>query len=389
MELLLILIYVAICIVIFKIFSIPVNEWSLSTAVLGGIFGIALLLLTMNYNHPFTTNARIYFSVTPILPTVKGRVVEVPVQTNAPLKAGDVLFRIDPKPFQYVVDGNKAALAEAEQNVDQLKAALDQATATAEKVNSQLQLSQQNYDRQAQLFEKSVIAQAALDTATRNLESSKQSLAAAKAEQERARLAYTSEIEGVNTTVARRRAELAEAQFNLDQTTTRAAGPGFVTQVSLRPGMYVIPTQLRTAMLFVNTDKSDQELGAAFDQNAIQRVVAGNDAEVAFDAVPGRVFKAKVRTVVDAIAAGQLATTPTLIEPETRTTAGRALAIIDVTDDVSNYQIPLGATAQVAIYTEHWHHLSLLRKILLRMRSWENYVFLEGHGGGGGGGSGH
>jgi multidrug resistance efflux pump len=389
MELLLILIYVAICIVIFKIFSIPVNEWSLSTAVLGGIFGIALLLLTMNYNHPFTTNARIYFSVTPILPTVKGRVVEVPVQSNAPLKAGDVLFRIDPKPFQYVVDGNKAALAEAEQNVDQLKAALDQATATAEKVNSQLQLSQQNYDRQAQLFEKSVIAQAALDTATRNLESSKQSLAAAKAEQERARLAYTSEIEGVNTTVARRRAELAEAQFNLDQTTTRAAGPGFVTQVSLRPGMYVIPTQLRTAMLFVNTDKSDQELGAAFDQNAIQRVVAGNDAEVAFDAVPGRVFKAKVRTVVDAIAAGQLATTPTLIEPETRTTAGRALAIIDVTDDVSNYQIPLGATAQVAIYTEHWHHLSLLRKILLRMRSWENYVFLEGHGGGGGGGSGH
>jgi len=44
-----------------------------------------------------------------------------------------------------------------------------------------------------------------------------------------------------------------------------------------------------------------------------------------------------------------------------------------------DYQIPLGATAQVAIYTEHWHHLSLLRKVLLRMRSWQNYVFLEGH----------
>jgi hypothetical protein len=56
-----------------------------------------------------------------------------------------------------------------------------------------------------------------------------------------------------------------------------------------------------------------------------------------------------VRSVVDAIAAGQLATSPTLIEPETRTTAGRALAIIDVTDDMSDYQIPLGATAQVAI----------------------------------------
>jgi multidrug resistance efflux pump len=385
MELLLILIYVSICIVIFKLFSIPVNQWSLSTAVLGGIFGITLLLLIMNYNHPFTTNARIYFPVTPILATVKGRVVEVPVQANTPLKEGDVLFRIDPKPFQYVVDAKKAALAEADQLVDQLKASLDQATAAVGKADAQLQLTQQNYDRQAELFAKDVVARAILDTATRNLDAAKQTLAGAKAEEERARLAFKSEIGGVNTTVATRRAELADAEFDLDQTTTRAAGPGFVTQVSLRPGMYLIPAQLRTAMLFVNTAKRDQELGAAFDQNAMQRVVAGSDAEVAFDAVPGRVFKAKVRSVVDAIAAGQLISALTLIEPETRTTAGRAVTIIDVTDDVSDYQIPLGATAQVAIYTEHWHHLSLLRKILLRMRSWQNYVFLEGHGGGGSG----
>ena len=169
MELLLVLIYVSICIVIFKIFMIPINQWSLSTAVLGGIVGIALLLLTMNYNHPFTTNARIYFPVTPILATVKGRVVEVPVQSNTPLKEGDVLFRVDPKPFQYVVDGKKAALAEAEQNVDQLKASLDQATAAVGKADAQLQLAQQNYDRQAELFAKDVIARATLDTDTRNL----------------------------------------------------------------------------------------------------------------------------------------------------------------------------------------------------------------------------
>jgi multidrug resistance efflux pump len=385
-EILLVLIYVSICVVIFKLFRIPVNQWSLSTAALGGIFGIVLLLLTMNYNHPFTNNARIYFPLTPILPTVKGRVVEVPVRANTPLKEGDVLFRIDPKPFQYVVDEKKAALADAEQQVDQLKASLDQATAAAGRADAQLQLAQQNYDRQNELFQKNVIAKATLDTYTRNLDAAKQTLAAAQAEQERARLAYTANVGGVNTTVAQRRAELADAQFDLDQTTIRAAGPGFVTQVSLRPGMYVVPAQFRTAMVFVNTGKRDQELGAAFDQNALQRVNAGDDAEVAFDAVPGRVFKAKVRSVVPAIAAGQLSTSPSLIEPETRTAAGRAVAIIDVTDDMSDYQIPLGSKAQVAIYTEHWHHLSLLRKILLRMRSWQNYIFLEGHDGGGGGG---
>ena len=379
MELLLALIYVSFCVVIFKIFKIPVNQWSLSTAVLGGIIGIFLLLLVMNYNHPFTANARIYFAVTPILPTVKGRVVEVPVQANAPLKEGDVLFRIDPKPFEYVVAEKKAALAEAEQNVKQLKASFDQAAAQAERANAQLQLAEQNYDRQAQLFKANVVAQATLDTAARNLDASKQSFAAAKAEEERARLAYTSNIGGVNTAVAKLRAELADAEFDLEQTTTRAAGPGFVTQVSLRPGMYAIPAQLRTSMFFVNTGPQDRELGAAFQQNSLQRVKAGDDAEVAFDAVPGRVFKGKVRTVVDAISTGQLGTTVGLIEPETRTTAGRAVAIIDVSDEMRDYQIPLGATAQVAIYTEHWHHLSLLRKVLLRMRSWQNYVFLEGH----------
>src|SRR5436305_7209811 len=195
MELLLILIYVSICYVVFKVFRIPINQWSLATAALGGIVGIALLLLIMNYNHPFTKNARIYFSVTPVLPTVRGRIIEVPVKENAPLKEGDVLFRIDPKPFEYVVEQKKAALAEAEQNVRQLKASLDQAAAATEQANAQFTLAQQNYDRQAELFEKRVIAQATLDTFTRNLETARQSLAGARAEEERARLAYSSNFQ--------------------------------------------------------------------------------------------------------------------------------------------------------------------------------------------------
>jgi multidrug resistance efflux pump len=111
MELLLILIYTAICYVIFKLFRIPVNQWSLSTAVLGGILGITSLLLLMNYNHPFTKNARIYFTVTPILPGVKGRVTEVTAKPNEPLKAGDGLFAIDPRPYQYLGCGPNKTVA--------------------------------------------------------------------------------------------------------------------------------------------------------------------------------------------------------------------------------------------------------------------------------------
>jgi multidrug resistance efflux pump len=384
MELLLIATYTAICYAVFKIFRIPVNKWTVPTAVLGGIFMIAAILLVMNYNHPFTATARIYFATTPILPSVKGRVIEVPVKPNTPLKEGDVLFRLDPRPYQYVVDQRKAMLAEAEQTVKQLKAALDKAEAAVERVKSQVSLAQIEYDRQSTLVEKKVVAQTVLDVATRNLDAAKQAFSESEAAAESARLAYESEIGGVNTTVARLQAELSDAQYDLDQTVMRAPGPGYVTQMALRPGMYVIPAPLRPVMVFIHTD--DRQLAAGFQQNALQRVRTGDEAEVAFDGIPGRVFKGNVKYVLDAIATGQLQATGVLQDMGGDIPGGRAVALIDIDEDTSGYNIPGGAEAQVAVYTPFAHHFAIIRRILLRMRSWQNFVFLEGHGGGGGGG---
>src|SRR5262249_10251266 len=152
--------------------------------------------------------------------------------------------------------------------------------------------------------------------------------------------------------------ELGDAEYDLAQTTTRALSRGFVTQVALRPGMYTVPIPLRPAMVFVHTDARDRVLTAAFQQNALQRVKAGDEAEVAFAGVPGRVFKAKVRHVVDAIATGQLQPSGSLQDAGEHAAEGRALAIIDLEEDVSDYQIPAGSTAEVAIYTEHAHHVA-------------------------------
>jgi len=379
MEILLTLTYVAICYATFKLFRIPVNQWTLATAALGGIFGLSLLFITMAYNHPFSTNARIYFTVTPILPAVRGRVIEVPVEdrTNQRLQAGDVLFKIDPKPYEYTVAEKRAGLADAEANVAQLKASVDQAAAATGKAKAQLELAQENYDRQATLFQKNVVAQATLDTATRNLDAAKQTVSEAVAAEDRARQAYGATVGGEHTVIVRLRNELADAQFNLDQTTVRAPGSGFVTELALRPGVYAVPIPLRPAMVFVNDEPRDRALAAAFQQNALQRVRAGDEAEVLFKGIPGRVFKAKVRLVIDAIAGGQLQTTGTLVNVGGPLAGDRALALLDIIDDTSAYQIPLGAAGEAAIYTDHFHDLSLLRKILLRMRSWQNYVFFE------------
>jgi multidrug resistance efflux pump len=379
MEILLTLTYVALCYAVFKLFRIPVNQWTLATAALGGIFGLSLLFITMAYNHPFSTNARIYFTVTPVLAGIRGRVIEVPVEdkTNQHIEAGEVLFKIDPKPYEYVVAEKRAGLADAEASVAELKASVDQATASAEKVRAERDLAQSNYERQKELFDKNVVAQATLDTATRNRDAANQALAAAVAAQDRARQAYGATVDGEHSAIVRLRNELADAEYNLNETVVRAPTGGFVTEVSLRPGMFVGATTARPLMIFVNDSQKDRALAAAFQQNALQRVKAGDEAEVLFKGIPGRVFKAKVRLVIDAIAAGQLQATGTLLEIRSALPGDRALAVLDIVDDVSGYQIPLGSAGEAAIYTEHVHELSLLRKILLRMRSWQNYAFFE------------
>jgi multidrug resistance efflux pump len=370
MALLLLLAYGAVCVVIFKILHVKVSKWSITSAGIGGIMIVGGLLLAMNYNHPFTTDARLYFYTTPIVPEVKGLVVDVPVKPNVALKQGDVLFKIDPRPYQYVVDQKKAALAEAQQNVKELKAALDQASAGVEKAKAQVALSQQTYDRQAQLLKTGTAAQAAVDTAQRNLDAANQTLNQAEAAEQRARLAYTSEIGGVNTTVARLAADLRDAEYDLDQTTPRAPTNGYVTQLFLRPGMMAGSAP---AMIFIHAD--DRVFAAAFPQTVVQRLRRGEEAEIAFDAIPGRVFKGTVDVLIDAVSQGQLQASGTLLNPEDRAkTPGLALVRINLVDDLSPYRLPAGATAQVAVYSDHWRPVAIIRRILLRMKSWLNYV---------------
>ncbi|PSU54648.1 hypothetical protein C9I90_19555, partial [Photobacterium aphoticum] len=130
MDLLLILTYAALCIAIFKIFNIPLNKWTVPTAVLGGVILVGTLILLMNYNHPYTTQGGQVFVTTPIVPGVRGKVIEVPVEPNTLIKKGEVLFKIDPTPFEAQVALQQAALAEAQQTVLGLEASYKAAQAT-------------------------------------------------------------------------------------------------------------------------------------------------------------------------------------------------------------------------------------------------------------------
>jgi multidrug resistance efflux pump len=377
MDLLLILTYAAFAYAIFRVFKIPVNGYSLLTAALGGIALLSALLLGMNYNHPFTSEARFYFNTTPIVPGVSGVVTEVPVKGNTHIKTGEVLFRIDPAPFENAVKAKEAVLADAVQTTHQLRATADAAQKKLESALADRDGALDVYERSKKLIAEGVIAQIQFEKTKNNYNAAEATAQSAKSEADRALLQAEAVVKGVNTDVARLQAELDTAKFNLEQSVVRAPTDGMVQQNFLRPGMYAASLPLRPVMIFLHDEKP--KFAAAFLQNSAQRIEQGSEAEFILPAVPGRFFKGKVVVGGAYIPQGQLQPSGNLVDPEQIKGEGRILVVIEPAEDLSKYLIVPGSTAQVAVYTHHMKHLAILRKVLLRMKSWTNFIFGDGH----------
>ena len=342
MDLLLILTYTALCVAIFKIFRIPLNQWTVPTAALGGVILIGTLIMLMNYNHPYSEMARNYYLSTPIVPLVKGRVVEVPVQANQPVKKGDVLFRLDDEPFKLKVESLTARL---NANKDQLKS-----------IDARLRSAKLDRDRASDLMRRGVGKQRDLDVTQASVDE-----IAAQMDQQRAMLEDL-------------QAQLDEAKYQLAQTVVYAPSDGHVVQLALRPGMIATPFMYRPVMTFIHKDETAYV--GWFWQNSMQRLAVGDEAEVVIDGIPGKIFKGKVTAVIPAIAAGNVQANAMLLDQTSAIRPGRMPVLISITDpEWAKYQVIAGASGQAAVYTEYFHHVSVMRKVLLRMASWMNYIF--------------
>ncbi|WP_417214550.1 HlyD family secretion protein [Alcanivorax sp.] len=374
METLLLLTYAAICIFIFKVFKVPLTKWTVPTAVLGGIILVGGLMLLMNYNHPFTNKVRQVYVVTPLVSEVRARVLEVPVKANTRVKQGEPLVVLDSTRFEarvaqleaqladmgQLAQGNVAAVAQARANVAQATAKRDQAVRTLRRYEGALSaFSKQQIDTQR---ERVVATNADLDATKAAL---------AKAETE-----LSGEVDGDDLSVAAVKAQLEEARFNLENTIIRAPTDGFVTQLAVLPGMMAVPLPLKPLANFV----SDQErrFVAAFRQQSLLRLKPGYEAELTFTSLPGQVFNAKLIEVLPTIAESQLAAGQQLVGGEAfQRMDNETLTVIEIEKSDAVDSLPLGVSAQAAVYSDHVHHVAVMRQILLRMMSWQHYLYLD------------
>lgn len=318
MDILLVLTYAAVCIAVFKLFKVPVNKWTVPTAVLGGVVLVGSLIVVMNYNHPYSEISRSYFVTVPIVPQVSGQVIEVTDRVNEVLEQGDVLLKLDPVPFE-------AKVAELEADLEQAKVDL----VRAKKLAASSALALRDRD-QAQL--------------------------------------KVDELEP----------RLISARWQLDNTIVHAPSRGYVTQVAVRPGVMAASLPLRPVMVFIPAE--ERMVVGWFRQNSLLRLKQGYEAEVAFDSIPGKIFTARVTEVLPAIAEGQVPAGGLLMDGASlkNRVPGRVAVKIEIIDSqFDEYQsiLPGGAFGQIAVYSDHMHHVAIMRKVLLRMASWMNYLF--------------
>ncbi|ENO1789739.1 hypothetical protein ACA870_004454, partial [Vibrio vulnificus] len=132
---------------------------------------------------------------------------------------------------------------------------------------------------------------------------------------------------------------------------------------------------LAPVMTFVHSE--EKIYTAAFRQNSLQRLQPGFEAEFMFRALPGKVFKGEVIEVLPAIGESQFQARGALLGTEALRTSGRVFATLRITDDLSVYHLPMGTAVEVAVYSDSFTHVSIMRKVLIRMKSWQNYLYLD------------
>jgi len=246
-----------------------------------------------------TDNAYVKQDIVSIAGEVNGLIVAVNVRENQQVKAGDVLFRIDPSSFDVAIRQADAQIAAAQANVTALSADVGANAANIAGARDDLALAEAQYAREKALLDRGFNTRARMDEAVHAVAAARDRLASVGAEVEKARaqLATGAQVPGLNPQVAAAQAMRAKAALDLSRTVVRAPVSGRVTQVNrLQIGQMVFTG---VPMLSI-VREGGARVEANFKETDLARMRQGQPAEVKLDAYPGL----KLKGHVDSIGAG-------------------------------------------------------------------------------------
>jgi len=324
---LLIISYSALYILLFnKLGLLKKTAGNISAFAGVGVVMIGAIVFMWYTFSPMSVDARMFRYIIPIVPNVRGEVVDVPVQPLEQLSAGDILFKIDPEPFEIAVR---------------------QLEAQVKRYEAEKRLAEVNVERAQKLLKVQAAAQVDLDIWTANKD------------------AAVAAIEGAE-------AQLDNAKWQLQETTVTAPADGYVVNLQLRPGNVVTTIPAASPLAFVSNEVN--AVLASFSQSSIRKIALGDATEVVFNNIPGEVFPGTVARIIaigsqsQLVASGQL---PTLSGQPVNDRWG---VMIELDDEQAATAIAQGAGGTVAVYTQKGKPVHMISKVALRMNAWLAYL---------------
>jgi membrane fusion protein (multidrug efflux system) len=238
-----------------------------------------------------------------VTPDVSGLVSSVSVHEGQAVNAGDLLFQLDPLPFRIALDSANANLRETALTIDSMKADYQVMLSNVAAQQAQVALDQVTNDRYAALVKGDNVSRALYDQArfTLQLDKSKLTSLQHQTEVQLAKLGGNPDIPVSEHPLYRQaKAQVDEAQRQLDHTSVRAPFSGIVTQVdALQPGTYVVSqTAALTgtgAIALVSTDQT--WVTAQMKETDLTYVKPGNHVAVSVDTYPGKLWSGTVQAL--------------------------------------------------------------------------------------------
>ena len=393
MELLLLLIYSFFAwLVFFKFKWLP---WNITTQVITitiPVIAIAILILVLNIVAPSSSDVRVINYVVQIVPRVAGRIIEVPVEPDRPVKKGAVLFRIDPILYQADVDALEAQrealvaqLGSTQAYARELDEQLRNARGTRVAIASKVELARKRLAQTQELAAAGAGSQFDFEQAQADLGSLEGELAAAQAAesqvtQKLSARSADNELQDVAKTrasIEQVDAQLDAARWKLAETTVVAPSNGTVVNLQLREGSAVTAFPIAPAMSFV---EDEQWVLALFRQNELRNIKPGQEAEIALKTHPNRIIKCKVDSIIWASGTGQLPISGVIPNQMTQPMPPGYFAVRLLPEGKDRELfLAAGAAGVGAVYTDHGEMVHIVRKVFLRISTKLDWLVLKVH----------
>lgn len=320
-------------------------RWGITTCAMLAITLITLLF----YFHPMTSAASSFFRTVTILSESGGRVVEVYVENNEDVKAGDPIFRMDSSSQEAAVTTARSQLAELDAAFALAEADLAGAVAGIAQAEALLEQSQADLEREGSLLARgsNVVSQRDVEVLQNQVDGNAAGVEAAQAALAAVELRIGQQLPAQRATAE---AALSQAEVELAKMTVYAAADGRIEQLSLRPGDIVNPI-LRPAGILVPPVTERVRFQAGFPQVATQVVKKGGVAEIMCISKPFTIVPMVIVEVQDVIASGQIRPTDQLLDIQNLGAPGSITAFMEPLYEGQTHDIPAGSRCVAVAYT--------------------------------------